>query len=105
MFGRRNFAIANIFMLLIGMIIFGTTQFIPQLLQQVLGYTATDAGLALTAGGIATVVVMPIGGMLSGRVDARLLIGFALRGPGHGAVEHEPPRTPACRSATRPWRA
>ena len=35
-------------MLLMGMILFGTTQFIPQLLQEVLGYTATNAGLALT---------------------------------------------------------
>ena len=77
MFGRRNFAIASIFLLITGVIIFGTTQFIPQLLQQVLGYTATDAGLALTAGGLATIIVMPLVGVLSGRVDARLLIGFA----------------------------
>jgi DHA2 family multidrug resistance protein len=70
--------ISNIFMLLMGMIIFGTTQFIPQLLQEVLGYTATDAGLALTMGGIATLFVMPISGYLSGRVDPRYLIAFAL---------------------------
>jgi len=77
MYGRRNFAIANIFLLITGVIIFGTTQFIPQLLQQVIGYTATDAGLALTAGGLATILVMPLVGVLSGRIDARLLIGFA----------------------------
>jgi len=77
MFGRRNFAIASIFLLITGVIIFGTTQFIPQLLQQVLGYTATDAGLALTAGGLATIIVMPLVGLLSDRIDARLLIGFA----------------------------
>ncbi len=77
MFRRRNFAISSIFLLITGVIIFGTTQFIPQLLQQVLGYTATDAGLALTAGGLATIIVMPLVGVLSGRVDARLLIGFA----------------------------
>jgi DHA2 family multidrug resistance protein len=65
-------------MLLMGVIIFGTTQFIPQLLQEVLGYTATDAGLALTMGGIATLFVMPISGFLSGRVDPRYLIAFAL---------------------------
>ena len=75
MFGRRNFGIASIFLLLTGVIIFGTTLFIPQLLQTVLGYTATDAGLALTAGGMATIVAMPISGVLSGKVDARLLIG------------------------------
>jgi DHA2 family multidrug resistance protein len=78
LFGQRNFMIANIFMLLMGVIIFGTTQFIPQLLQEVLGYTATNAGLALTMGGLATLVVMPLTGFLSGRVDPRYLIGFAL---------------------------
>jgi DHA2 family multidrug resistance protein len=77
MYGRRNFGIANIFMLILGVIVFGTTQFIPQLLQQVLGYTATDAGLALTAGGLVTIVVMPLSGLLSTRVDPRLLVGFA----------------------------
>jgi DHA2 family multidrug resistance protein len=82
MFGQRNFAIASIFLLLMGVILFGTTQFIPQLLQQVIGYTATEAGLALTAGGLATIVIMPLSGILSGKVDSRLLVGgaFLLQG-------------------------
>ncbi len=78
LFRSRNFAIANIFMLLMGLIVFGTTQFIPQLLQEVLGYTATNAGLALTYGGFATLLVMPLAGFLAGRLDARILVGFAL---------------------------
>ncbi len=77
MFGRRNFGIASLFLLLTGVIVFGSTLFIPQLLQQVMGYTATDAGLALTAGGVATLIAMPIVGILSGKVDARYLIGGA----------------------------
>jgi DHA2 family multidrug resistance protein len=77
MFGQRNFAVAGVMMLALGTIIFGTTQFIPQLLQEVLGYTATNAGLALTAGGVATLLVMPISGVLSSRVDPRILIGGA----------------------------
>jgi DHA2 family multidrug resistance protein len=77
MFGRRNFGIASIFLLITGVIIFGTTQFIPQLLQQVLGYTATDAGLAMTAGGLATIFMLPVSGVLSGKVDPRYLIGFS----------------------------
>jgi DHA2 family multidrug resistance protein len=77
MFGRRNFGIASIFLLITGMIIFGTTQFVPQLLQQVLGYTATDAGLAMTAGGLATVFMLPVSGILSNKVDPRYLIGFS----------------------------
>ena len=75
MLAQRNFGIASIFLLVTGVIIFGTTLFIPQLLQQVLGYTATDAGLAMAAGGLATIVAMPLTGLLTGRVDARLLIG------------------------------
>lgn len=77
MFGRRNFGIASIFLLIMGVIIFGSTQFIPQLLQEVLGYTATDAGMALTAGGLATILVMPLSGFLSTKVDPRFLVGFA----------------------------
>jgi DHA2 family multidrug resistance protein len=58
-------------MLLMGVIIFGTTQFIPQLLQEVLGYTATNAGLALTAGRPGHHRGDAGGGFLTGKVDAR----------------------------------
>jgi DHA2 family multidrug resistance protein len=78
LYGNRNFLIANAFMMIMGVIVFGSTQFIPQLLQEVLGYTATNAGLALTMGGLATLLVMPVAGFLTGKVDPRYLIGFAL---------------------------
>lgn len=78
LFAKRNFGIANLLMLVVGMIIFGTTQFIPQLLQEVLGYTAEQAGVALTIGGLATFVMMPVSGFLTSRVDARYLVGFAM---------------------------
>jgi MFS transporter, DHA2 family, multidrug resistance protein len=77
MFANRNFAVANVLLLVVGMVLFGTTQFIPQLLQQVLGYTATDAGFAMTAGGVATVLTMPLSGLLTNRIDSRLLVAFA----------------------------
>ncbi|HEX3667060.1 MAG TPA: DHA2 family efflux MFS transporter permease subunit [Rhizomicrobium sp.] len=82
MLGRRNFAISSMLMLVMGMVIFSSTQFIPQLLQEVMGYTATDAGLALTLGGVATFLVMPLSGILSNRMDLRILIGgaFLLQG-------------------------
>ena len=76
--GNRNFAITMTLMLTAGLILFGTTQLIPQMLQSVMGYTATDAGLALTTGGIATIVVMPFVGMLTGKVDTRMLLFPAL---------------------------
>jgi DHA2 family multidrug resistance protein len=76
--GSRNFLISNIFMLLMGVILLGSTQFIPQLLQEVLGYTATNAGLALSLGGLATLAAMPASGFLTTKIDPRYLIAFAL---------------------------
>lgn len=78
LFKNRNFAVATLVIMIVGVILFGTTQFLPQLLQVVLGYTATDAGLALTLGGAATLVAMPIAGILSNKVQPRYLMGGAL---------------------------
>lgn len=76
--GNANFAATLAVMTITGAVLFGTTQLIPQLLQQVLGYTAFDAGLALTFGGIATLVAVPIAGKLVGKIDVRLILGPAL---------------------------
>jgi MFS transporter, DHA2 family, multidrug resistance protein len=43
----RNFAIANAYYFLFGFALFGSTVLIPQMLQSLYGYTATDAGLVL----------------------------------------------------------
>jgi MFS transporter, DHA2 family, multidrug resistance protein len=75
---NRNFAICCLVMMTGGIIIFGSTQLIPQLLEEVLDYNATNAGLALTLGGIATVVCMPFAGMLTGKVDVRVLLFLSL---------------------------
>jgi len=72
--GNRNFAVTLLFMMTTGAVLFGTTTLIPQLLQQVFDYDATTAGLALTTGGIATLIVMPIVGALTGKVDTRMLL-------------------------------
>jgi len=69
-----NFSLTLVVMAITGLILFGTTQLIPQMLQQVLGYSSLDAGLALTAGGVATLVAVPFAGRLSGKVDVRFLL-------------------------------
>ena len=75
---NRNFSLTLMVMMITGLILFGTTQLIPQMLQQVLGYSALDAGLALTAGGVATLVAVPFAGRLTGKVDVRILLIGAL---------------------------
>ena len=74
LFKHRNFSMTLIVMMITGLILFGTTQLIPQMLQQVMGYSALDAGLAMTVGGIATLVCVPIAGVLSSKMDVRILL-------------------------------
>ena len=42
-----NFAVASVMMFLVGFILLGSTQLIPQFVQSLLGYTATTAGMVL----------------------------------------------------------
>ena len=70
----RNFAICAMLMTLLGVLVFGTIQIIPQMLQQVFRYDAYSAGLALTYGGAVAVVMMPIAGAFTGKVDTRTLL-------------------------------
>ena len=78
LFKHRNFAIGTFIIMIIGVILFGSTQFVPQMVQEVLGYTAMQAGLALTLGGMITLVTMPLAGMLTGHVRPRNLMAIAL---------------------------
>ena len=73
LFRFKNFAICCFLMALVGGVLNANTVLQPQFMQQLLGYNATTAGLALTAGGIALVVVMPMAGFATGRVSARTL--------------------------------
>jgi DHA2 family multidrug resistance protein len=76
MLKNRNFTIATIAMFFLGFVMYASTVLIPQFLQQMMGYTAELAGLALSPGGAVIMCMMPVVGFLVSRVDTRLLIGF-----------------------------
>jgi DHA2 family multidrug resistance protein len=80
LFQFKNFAVCAFLMLLTGGLLNATTVLQPQFLQQQLGYTATIAGLSLSGGGLALLVVMPMAGQAVSRFPARNLIcmGFVL---------------------------
>jgi DHA2 family multidrug resistance protein len=75
MLGTRQFGSCFVVMLATGAILFATTQFLPQLLQEEFGYTATWAGLVLSPGGLVTMVMMFVVGRVSGVVQPKYLIG------------------------------
>ncbi|HKV64505.1 MAG TPA: DHA2 family efflux MFS transporter permease subunit [Candidatus Acidoferrum sp.] len=72
----RNFAISTLAMFFLGFVLYSSTVLIPQLLQQLLGYTAQLAGMALSPGGAVIMCMMPVVGILVSKVDTRILIAF-----------------------------
>ena len=72
--GRRQFGACFLVMLGTGAVLISTTQLLPQLLQTEFGYTAMLAGLALSPGGIFTLMMMPAVGKLVGIVQPKYLI-------------------------------
>jgi DHA2 family multidrug resistance protein len=74
MVATRQFGACFLVMLAIGAILFSTTQFLPQLVQQNYGYTATWSGLVLSPGGLVTMAMMFIVGRLTNKIQPKYLI-------------------------------
>jgi DHA2 family multidrug resistance protein len=74
MVATRQFGACFLVMLATGAILLATTQFLPELVQQNFGYTATWAGLVLSPGGLVTMATMLVVGRLSGKVQPKYLI-------------------------------
>jgi MFS transporter, DHA2 family, multidrug resistance protein len=73
---ERNFALANAFYFLFGFVLFGSTVLIPQMLESLYGYTATDAGLVLGPGALVIVVMAPLVVRLVKNIPVAWMIGF-----------------------------
>lgn len=73
---ERNFAISNCFYFLFGFVLFGSTVLIPQMLQSLYGYTATDAGLVLGPGALVIVFMAPIVVRMVRKIPVAWMIGF-----------------------------
>jgi MFS transporter, DHA2 family, multidrug resistance protein len=74
MVASRQFGACFLVMLATGAILLATTQFLPLLVQQDFGYTATWAGLMLSPGGLVTMVMMFVVGRLAAKVQPKYLI-------------------------------
>ncbi|QBR48796.1 multidrug efflux MFS transporter permease subunit EmrB [Erwinia sp. QL-Z3] len=77
LFKSRNFTIGCLSISLAYMLYFGSIVLLPQLLQEVYGYTATWAGLASAPVGILPVILSPIIGRFAHKLDMRKLVTFS----------------------------
>jgi len=80
LFKRRNIAMTQLVMFMVGASLYSTTVLIPQYLQEVMGYSARQAGMAISTGGLILMFLFPVAGALAPKFDPRWLvaIGFTI---------------------------
>ncbi|HLK86303.1 MAG TPA: DHA2 family efflux MFS transporter permease subunit [Candidatus Binataceae bacterium] len=74
---ERNFALANIYYFVFAFGLFGSTVLIPEMLQTLFGYTATDAGLVLGPGAAVITLMAPLVARVVPRIGPRRLLGLS----------------------------
>jgi MFS transporter, DHA2 family, multidrug resistance protein len=80
LFKDRNFLTGNVFIFIVGVVLFATLALLPPLLQDLLNYPVVTTGLVTAPRGAGTLAAMFIVGRLMGKVDMRLIIatGFGM---------------------------
>jgi MFS transporter, DHA2 family, multidrug resistance protein len=77
-FKYRSYAVGTFLMTIVGFVLYGSTVLLPLLMQELLGYTATHAGVTNLPRGMASFLFMPVVGILVGKVDSRKLLAVGL---------------------------
>jgi DHA2 family multidrug resistance protein len=74
LFRDRNFVAACLFMVVIGVVLFGTMALVTPFMQNVLGYPILTAGILLASRGVGTLIAMLIVGRLLKIIEVRYLV-------------------------------
>jgi DHA2 family multidrug resistance protein len=74
LFKDRSFSAGNLLMFTFGFCLYSTLVMIALLLQTLMGYDATLAGMVLAPGGLATLITMPFVGIALQKFDGRRII-------------------------------
>ena len=75
---HRTFAVGTLLMTVLGFVLFGSLVLLPVMMQTLFGYPSIAAGIALAPRGMGSFVSMPLVGLLTSRVDPRILVGLGL---------------------------
>jgi DHA2 family multidrug resistance protein len=79
LFRDRNFLASNVFIFVLGVVLFATMALLPPFLQNLMNYPVVTTGLLLAPRGIGTLIAMMLVGRLMARgADARLLAGIGM---------------------------
>jgi DHA2 family multidrug resistance protein len=77
---RRNVGMTQLVLFMVGTSLYTSTVLVPQFLQEIMGYTARQAGSAVSSGAIVLMFLFPLAGVFAPRFDPRRLvsIGFII---------------------------
>lgn len=78
LFKNVSFSAGNFIMFVVGFCLYSSIMLIPLFLQTLMGYSATDAGMVLAPGGVATLITMPFIGAALARRDGRKIVMIGL---------------------------
>jgi MFS transporter, DHA2 family, multidrug resistance protein len=80
LFARRNVGTTQLVMFMVGVSLYSSTVLIPEFLQEIMGYSARQAGMAVSSGGLVLMFLFPVAGALAPKFDPRRLvsIGFII---------------------------
>ncbi|WP_330999035.1 DHA2 family efflux MFS transporter permease subunit [Mangrovicoccus algicola] len=79
-FADRNFAMGSLFSFVMGSGLYGMTYLYPRYLGQVRGYDSLMIGEAVFVSGAAMFLTAPVAGVLSSRLDPRIMMGAGFLG-------------------------
>jgi len=78
LFKDRNFITGNLFIFVVGIVLFATLALLPTMLQTLLNQPVYQAGLLTAPRSLGTLVAMLLAGRLVGRIDSRVIMGTGL---------------------------
>ena len=73
-FKHRSYAVGVFLMTVVGFILYGSLVLLPVMLQSLFGYSSLEAGKAMAPRGVGSLLLMPIVGILTTKLDPRLLL-------------------------------
>ncbi|OSS42936.1 Inner membrane component of tripartite multidrug resistance system [Desulfurella amilsii] len=78
LFKDLNYSIGVFLMFMTGFVLYSSLALLPILLQTLMGYDALKAGLVIAPGGIASLIIAPIIGKVSNKINVKVLAGLGI---------------------------
>jgi len=75
---ERSYAVGVFLMTVVGFVLYGSMVLLPIMLQTLLGYPPLQAGIAMAPRGIGSFFMMPLTGLMTGKLDPRKLLSSGL---------------------------